>query len=82
MSDRNELPVMITHTEILIYAINHLGEMWKGEVEYAKSMEAKFPDFAKKRLTNNYWKKQLKGALLLYKLETGSDYFEKFDLLD
>ena len=65
---------VVTHTEILCYAIEELKRKWIIAKDHAKELEPKNPEFAKVYLESVPWKEKLETLLQLYRIETGEDY--------
>ena len=80
MRRQKEQPVTVTHSEILCWAINWLGERWMRDRELFKTLEAKDPEAAKQFIEQNIWHQKLKVAVELYKIETGKDFCGDFEI--
>ena len=80
MRKPKEQPVTVTHSEVLCWAINWLGERWSKDREMIKAAEATNPELAKTLLEQNLWHQKLKAAMQLYKIETGKDFCGDFDI--
>ena len=80
MRKQKEQPITVTHTEILCWAINWLGERWRKDRENLKAFEEKDPELAKQFLAQNIWHQKLKVAVELYKIETGKEFCGDFEI--
>ncbi len=65
---------VITHTEILCYAIRSALEDWRDIEAKAKAAEAKDPAFAAEIRQTFPAKEKLTALCALYRMETGQDY--------
>lgn len=82
MSKKKEQPIKVTrvtHTEILTYAIQHVGSIVQKEENDARELEESNPDFAKRLREQSFWRPKMKILLQMYATETGNDYGYDFD---
>jgi hypothetical protein len=74
MGKKNPIPV-ITHTEILSYAIQHVDMKYLEAEKKAKTAEDAGNHEMAELVRGTYpWKEKLVALLNLYRIETGSDF--------
>lgn len=78
---KKEQPISITHTELICFALNYLGEKINELYERAKLVEDKDPTLAAALREANVFLPKYKAAMQMYKLETGSDYQDDLGIL-
>lgn len=80
MKNQKIAPIIVTHAEILNYAIENMIEKWENAKAKARKLRDTEPGFAKEYLERGPWKDKLEIMLLMYKIETGEDYGYEINL--